>query len=74
MKRSTNIFFTRKDEQDFSIILKKKIPLIKFIDGCYWPNPEPPVCRSINECKENIIFLWNPLIADTLPSIHEYGP
>ncbi|MDH5445939.1 MAG: hypothetical protein OEY52_10300 [Gammaproteobacteria bacterium] len=67
MKRSLNIFYNKTDETEFSELLLKNFPEIAFIDGCYWPTPEPPLKESITACKENLVYLWNPHVIKTLP-------
>jgi hypothetical protein len=38
-----------------------------FIDGGRWESPVPPLCDSIQDCKDNFVFLWDKEIISKLP-------
>ena len=46
------LFFTKEDEKDFSLLLKSAFPAIYFIDIFPWPTPEPVLKESIDQCYE----------------------
>jgi hypothetical protein len=64
--RCTDIFFTEKDESDFSFLLRSQYPKVTFIDNCIWPSAEPPLRQSISDCQSPFAFVWNRAI---VPSV-----
>lgn len=66
-------FLTAEDESAFSTELVRIVPEIAFVDGCYWPTPEPPVKETISKCANTMVLLWNRAITPQLPSVARRG-
>lgn len=69
MKKSTEIFLTSKDEQEFETEMKKLFPNICFIDGFSWETEDPPEKKSIVECESKFVRIWN---KDLYPTFTKY--
>jgi hypothetical protein len=65
MTKQLILFFTQKDEEVFSNLLKQQFPQTAFIDGVTWPSPKPPLKSSISECDSRIVAIWN---TEAMPS------
>lgn len=63
MIKQTQILMLPADEADFSKLLLKARPSLKFIDDNVWDSPDPALVDSIDQCKSNFCFLWDSDIA-----------
>lgn len=67
MNKQLQLFLTRCDEEQLSLLLREEIAALLFLDGNVWP--DCPDCRgSIGQCDTNIVYLYcRPL--DELPTL-----
>lgn len=69
MMKSLEVILLPADEAAFTVALRDRVPSIQFVDDCYWPTPDPPRAPSIQACGSKFVYLWNPAISPTLPSV-----
>lgn len=68
-KKQTQIFFTESDEMAFFNVLKDGEHALSIVDGNVWEGDTPPIKDRIEDCQENIVFLWNQRIFPKLPTV-----
>ena len=69
MKKSIDILFTKKDEENFSKEIRAVFPYVAFIDDMYWPTRAPPSRASISDCESKFVYIWNRQLFPKLPSM-----
>lgn len=67
MKKSIHVLLTNKDEEVFSLEIRKVFPATMFIDNMRWETQIPPAKLSITECESNFVYIWNKEIYPSLP-------
>ena len=65
MRKHTELFLTRRDEESFSKLLKNEFPSIKFLDDRF--HPDEPIFRDcLEDCTSNQVFF----LASELDLLH----
>ncbi len=65
--KSLNLLLHGNDEHNLQEELSRDCPDILFIDGQRWDTPLPPAQQGLNECKGDLIYIWNPKDYPELP-------
>ena len=67
------VFFTTKDEEMLSDMIRKEVPDLCWVDGSKCPESEPVVHATPSECQKNVIYPWSPSIPK-IPGAKFQGP